>query len=191
MSDVSEDQVTYTFEASDKAVITLRRLTDRERTRLFGWAYKEIIKRFQLFANRSDVNINEASEEVVSTEEIQPLYDAFRNPLLAVVRPLVSAKDYKVLESWSDPGDWIDLYALLMRINVEEIPKAEETVVPKPEDVDNLTDDEVARLGGSSPPKSTRGGTRRSSPAAATSSSGTASTPVTTPEIAATSPPAS
>jgi hypothetical protein len=186
---VPEDQVTYEFEASDKTIVHLRRMSDRQRTRFTGTGYVEANKRLLVFARFGQANIEINSDTVVSTDDLRPLYNALHECVLDLVRDLtVDQKDYDAVASWDHPGDWTDLGALINRIVEIELPSQDSSPIPPPEKVDEMSDQEVARLGESSEPKSGRGRTKRSSSVEATSSNGTESTQAEKLEIVETSP---
>lgn len=189
---MSEQELTYTFEASDGVKITLQRMSDRQRTRFRGVGFVEINKRLLLFARLGQTNVDVESEQVATVEDLRPRYDELHASILELIHGLVSEPDLATVKSWDHPGDWIDLQALFGAIAEQELPKpADNKTVPTPDQVDALSDAEVSRLGESSRPKSTRGSTKPSSQAEATSSSGTASTEAKKLEIVETSPPSS
>lgn len=183
-----DETMTYDFVASDKTVIKLRRMSDRQRTRLFGFSIGAVHGMFQRFI----AACNPQQDDAPSRESVQPLYDDFRNNLLSVIQDiLVNPDDLKIMQDWDHPGDWVDLYGdngIFGAIVAKEAPPATETVVPLPEAVEALTDEEVNRLGESSAPKPGAVATTRSRSRSATSSDGAESTKAEKPETSGTSP---
>jgi len=175
---VPEENVTYNFIASDQTVIRLRRMSDRQRTRFFGFEVVEIQRSMMPFMEMI------ANDPDITREKAQPLYDRYRHTLIEKVRDiLVDAADADVIESWNHPGDHADLDNLGQYIVANESPKEEETAIPHPNKVDALDDKEIERLGEPSARKSRRASTSPSLEVAATSSVGAESTPVEKPAI--------
>jgi hypothetical protein len=175
--DVLEDSVIYKFTASDGAEIELRRMSDRQRTRFYGFTANELQKCFLAFSRLGMRNWDVDSQESVTVAEIQPVYDRYRNALLPfVVNLLINPDDEETIRRWDHPGDWQDLAGLLNRIVEVEAPESGGTTIPMPDKVDNLPQKEVERLGESSAPASRRGSGSRSKSAAVTSSNGVGST---------------
>jgi hypothetical protein len=173
---VPEENVTYDFIASDQTVIKLRRMSDRQRTRFFGFEVVEIQRSMMPFMEMI------ANDPDITREKAQPLYDRYRRTFIEKVRDiLVDPADAEVLSAWDHPGDHADLDNLGQFIVSNESPKEEETAVPHPDKVDALDDKEIERLGEPSARKSRRGSTSPSLEVAATSSVGAESTPVKKP----------
>lgn len=187
--DTHEDNVVYEFVASDKTVIKLRRMSDRQRTRFANFTMAAVQKSLNDFLRTviEDKVIDGKTTQVMTgatVEEVRPKYDNFRHQLFAVVDELlVDPADLEILNGWDHPGDYADLTELGTLIINTEFASQDSTAVPPPEKVDEMSDKEIERLGESSARKSHRGSTSRSSTAAATSSSGAESTPDEKPVI--------
>lgn len=183
--DIYEDDVVYEFTASDGVVIKLRRMSDRQRSRVLNFTVAEIQKAFTDFLQMlvgPDGTLIGTSEE-----EIQPYYDRFLHGAVKMCKDiLVNPDDAHIIESWNHPGDYPDINNLLNGIIAHEQPQSD--VIPKPDKVDEMSDEEVKRLGESSARKSRRGNISQSLPAEATSSSGAGNTQDEKPVISEMSP---
>jgi hypothetical protein len=189
MSAVLEDAITYEFVASDKTVIRLRRMSDRQRTRYTSFTLGSVSSYFMKYAAATNVE----GGNVVDPVEVQPLYDDYHRIVVDAVRDLlVDPAQVEVLNSWDHPGDWPDLVGLLTAIGAAEMPRDESAPdIPKPELVDGMNDKEVQRLGEDSAPKLGVVNTTRSKSRTATSSSGAESTKDEKPATSEMSPSAS
>jgi hypothetical protein len=168
--DINEDNINYTFTARGGEVITLRRMSDRQRTRFFIFTFATIGQKFKNFMELV-VTEDDGVMTGVTPEEAQPAYDAYRKQVYAVVDELlVEPQEVEVIRSWDHPGDYVDISGLLNAVIEAEVPQY--TNIPTPGKVDEMDDKEIERLGESSAPKRRRASTSHSSPVTETSSGG-------------------
>jgi hypothetical protein len=186
--EIIEDKVSYTFTASGGEVITLRRMSDRQRTRFFNFTFAAVRQKFQDFI-KLVVTEEGGLLTGVTVKEAQPAFDAYREQVYAVVDDLLmEPHDVTVIRSWDHPGDYADLSGLLNTVVEAEVPKQDDVSVPTPDKVDEMSDKEIERLGEPSASKRRRANTSPSSPVTETCSSGAESTADEKPAIFEMSP---
>lgn len=185
---IIEDNVTYTFTASGGEVITLRRMSDRQRTRFFNFTFAAVRQKFTDFI-KLVVTEDGGLLTGVTVEEAQPAFDAYRTQVYAVVDDLlVEPHDVVVIRGWDHPGDYADISGMLNALVEAEAPKQQDNGIPTPDKVDEMSDKEIERLGEPSAPKRRRASTSPSLPAEETSCGGAVVTEAEPPTIFEMSP---
>lgn len=176
----------YEYQCVDGTVLRLRRMSDRERESFLLGKGQAMFRQASKLAEELDEMGAPADWE---------FYLKYIKTLRKLIKGIAISKEaVAVLEKLDERDRWYDAILLTIRIFSAEFALSqgqdvpEQTTVQMPDEIDELPDKEVERLGESSPPNSQAGDTSPASAPAGTSSSGAKRTKARKRKTSATSP---
>ena len=152
----------YSFSCANGEKLELRRMNERELERFAKGQALWLLDCLNDFA------------EVQNHTRLMALLEDLR----AIVKQIGIDEAYRIVRGFEEPEHWADIANLSMAILRAEgiVADAGESILPQPEQVDAMPDEEVERLGEGLEPRSSRLSTSRSDSPRETCSTGSGNT---------------